>query len=247
MHDIEIFPDSQALTIAALELFLSLGNQAIKSKGSFSVALSGGSTPKALYQQLGDSKNQNMLAWENVHLFWGDERYLSFGDSNLNYSMVKETLLDHLNLPEENICRVPVEMEVRLAAFSYEEELRRFFDGEWPEFDLILLGMGDDGHTASLFPKSAGLNEEHRWFIANQLPKEQNWRLTLTKNAVNHASNILVLVQGRSKANMLKEVLIGPYDPINKPIQLISPHQGKLLWFIDEEAASQLLSDDPSR
>ena len=247
MHDIEIFPDPKDLKNAALELFIQLVNEAIESEGSFSVALSGGSTPKALYQQLSDPKNQSRLAWEKVHLFWGDERYVPSDDPDLNYSMVKETLLDHLNLSEENIHRVPVELEVRLAAFSYEEELRRFFDNEWPKFDLILLGMGDDGHTASLFPKSAGLNEEHRWFIANQLPKEQTWRLTLTKNAINHASNILVLVQGISKSSMLKEVLIGPHDPVIKPIQLVSPHQGRMLWFVDQMAASQLLPDDIGR
>ena len=133
-------------------------------------------------------------------------------------------------------------MDVRLAAFQYEEELRGFFNGDWPHFDLVLLGMGADGHTASLFPHSAGLNEEARWFIANYAPEMVTWRLTLTKRAINAARAVLVLVQGTSKARMLADVLTGE-DKDEKPIQLIKPTDGTMRWLLDDEAASLLPPD----
>jgi 6-phosphogluconolactonase len=154
--------------------------------------------------------------------------------------MVQEQLLMSVAIPEENIHRVPAEAEIRMAAFQYEEELRSYFDGEWPRFDLILLGMGEDGHTASLFPCSAGLNEEQRWFIANFAPQQETWRLTLTKNAINGARQIMVVVQGENKAAMLSQVLMGERDPQMKPIQLIEPKDGKMIWLLDQQSAKFL-------
>ncbi len=131
-------------------------------------------------------------------------------------------------------------MDVQKAALSYEAVMREFFEGEWPQFDLVFLGMGEDGHTASLFPHSAGLNEEAQWFIANFAPKRDAWRLTLTKHAINAARNIIILVSGRSKAGMLEKVLLGPKEPTKKPIQLISPRDGQMIWMLDRDGAECL-------
>lgn len=240
MSEIKVYPDPHMLTEAAVDLIIDLAEESIGERGSFTVALSGGTTPAPVYRALSEPQIQKRMNWKRIHLFLGDERHVPRHHPDSNFRMVKAQLLDSVLIPEENIHSVAAEMEVRMAAFSYEETLRRVFDGEWPRFDLILLGMGGDGHTASLFPHSAGLNEEHRWFIANFAPKQEEWRLTLSKNAINAARNIVVLVSGESKATMLKEVFIGHYEPEDKPIQLISPVDGRMLWLLDSEAASQL-------
>jgi 6-phosphogluconolactonase len=250
MAAIQVFPDKSALSAEAVVRFVSLAQQSILKRGSFSVALSGGSTPKALYEELGAPEQQNRLKWHKIHLFFGDERNVPPDEPGSNFRMVQEALLSKVSVPEANIHRVKAELDAKLAAFSYEEELRAFFDGPWPRFDLILLGMGEDGHTASLFPKTAGLNEEQRWFIPNHVPQQNAWRLTLTKNAINAARAIIVLVQGKSKADMLAEVLPEGLaeevvnDPTRdlKPIQLIAPTDGEMIWLLDQEAASQLPS-----
>lgn len=241
MHkDIRVYPNLDVLSQAAADLFTILAVKSIKERGSFAAALSGGSTPKPMYKALTSLERQEKLDWKKIYLFWGDERSVAPEHPDSNYRMVRDNLLEHISIPEENIHRVPAELDPRMAAFSYEETLRGFFQGAWPQFDLVLLGMGDDGHTASLFPYSAGLNEEDRWFIANYAPKRETWRLTLTKNAINAARNIVVLVAGGSKASMLSDVLEGKYEPDKKPIQLIMPVDGKMIWLVDQSAASDL-------
>ena len=173
----------------------------------------------------------------------GDERHVPPNDPQSNFRLVKENLLDAVPIPGENVHRVKAEMDVRLAAFAYEEELRHFFPGDLPRFDLVLLGMGEDGHTASLFPHSAALNEESRWFVANYAPEKETWRLTLTLNAINAARMVVVLVQGGSKAARLKAVFLDEKGPWNMPIQAINPQDGKLIWLLDREAGSQLPED----
>ncbi len=238
--NVKIFPDSQAMATAAAELFLGLGERSIRQRGCYLVALSGGSTPEALYQSLADPANQSRLDWTVVHFFWGDERHVPPDHPDSNYRAAKEALLDCIPIPLGNVHRVHAEMSPQAGASDYEEALRDFFADDWPRFDLILLGMGGDGHTASLFPHSEGLGEENRWFIANFAPKMGQWRLTLTKNAINAARTILVMVSGESKAEMLAQVLIGPKDPLERPIQLISPIHGEMLWMVDEAAAAHL-------
>jgi len=242
MPEITVFPDKEAFYDAAVDLFINQAQESIEKQDRFTAALSGGGTPEPVYAALGAEQNRERVNWLKVHLFWGDERHVPPTDPDSNYRMVKEALLDKVPIPDENVHRVPAEMDVRLAAFSYEEELRGFFKGEWPRFNLVLLGMGVDGHTASLFPHSAGLNEENRWFIANYAPERETWRLTLTKNAINAAKLVVVLVHGDSKAQMINDVLTGPNLPQEKPIQLISPEDGKLVWLLDSEAASLLPS-----
>ena len=242
MKAIKIFPDLETWTREAVTNFLHIANESHNKRGVFTVALSGGGTPKPVYREIGAAGNAKQLPWSDIHLFWGDERHVPPDHEKSNFRMVKEQLLDQISIPEGNVHRVPAEMEARMAAFSYEEVLRGIFDAEQPQFDLVFLGMGEDGHTASLFPHSAGLNEEDRWFIANFSPKKEEWRLTLTKNAINAARNIMVLVRGRSKAKMIADVLTGPMEPEEKPVQLISPTDGNMIWILDREAA-QLLPD----
>lgn len=240
MASLQVHADPTTLARAAADLFIALAQESIQTKGRFSVALSGGSTPKQMYAELAAPELKDQLSWANIHLFFGDERHVLPDDPQSNFRMVQETLFSKVSLPAGNIHRVRTESDARLAAFDYEEELRAFFNLPWPQFDLLLLGMGADGHTASLFPKTAGLNEEHRWFIAHQVPSQDGWRLTLTKNAINAACQIVVLVSGQSKAEMLAEVLTGPSDPWEKPIQHIQPVDGEMLWLLDRDAASQL-------
>ena len=235
-----IAPDDSAFTEQAVAIFIELANKAIAERGLFSVALSGGSTPEPVYRALAHPEIIEKVDWSHVQLFWGDERHVPPEHPNSNYRMVRETLLSSVPIPEESIHRVPAEMEVRMAAFSYEETLRQFFGDERSKFDLVLLGMGADGHTASLFPHSAGLNETFRWFIPNYAHSQDAWRLTLTKVAINAARTILVMVKGAAKADTLVEVLTGANEPDKYPIQLISPTDGEMIWLLDEGAASQL-------
>ncbi len=242
MPSIEIFPDPSTLARAAIDLFVTQAQEAIQARGRFSVALSGGSTPQLVYAGLAEPDLQEKLQWEDIHLFFGDERHVLPDDPMSNFRMVQEHLFSKVALPEENVHRLRTETDAVTAAWDYEETLRAFFNDAWPRFDLILLGMGSDGHTASLFPQTAALNEEHRWFIAHQAPSQLFWRLTLTKNAINAARQIIVLVSGESKAAMLADVFDGSYDPAQKPIQYVSPTDGNLLWLLDRDAASQLLT-----
>lgn len=238
--NLKIYPDFTTLTNAAVEEFIGLCHQAVRSRGCFTVSLSGGSTPEPFYRALGELANRSRVEWRYVHLFWGDERPVPPDHPDSNFRMVREALIDPVGIPEANVHRVPAEMDVRLAAFSYEEVLRDFFEGERPRFDLVLLGMGEDGHTASLFPKSAGLNEAQRWFIANYAPKGETWRLTLTKPAINAGREIWVLVRGETKAEKLAEVLTGTQDPWANPIQLVDPKDGEMIWWLDAAAAKKL-------
>jgi 6-phosphogluconolactonase len=237
-NKIKVFSNSKALTEAAVEAFVHLAAESIDERRQFTVALSGGSTPQPVYAALGLVETKERVDWEKVHLFWGDERHVPSEHSDSNFGMVQKALLRKIAIPDSNIHRVPAECGIHEAAAQYEKELREFFIDPCPRFDLVLLGMGEDGHTASLFPHSAGLYEEQRWFIANYAPKRETWRLTLTKNAINAARNILVLVSGASKAKMVAEVIKGPLTPESKPIQYISPTDGDMLWLLDEKAAS---------
>lgn len=246
-YSIEIFSRREDLNQSVVEYFIDLARTSIQDHGIFSVALSGGSTPEPVYRTLGLPGKKKQLDWKNIHLFWGDERCVPPDHPDSNYRMVKKALLDHIRIPEENVHRVPAEFEPSMAARSYEAALRDFFKGDYPKFDLVLLGMGDDGHTASLFPHSAGLKEEDRWFFENYTPDMDTWRLTLTKNAINAARHIAVLAVGESKADMLVEVLEGGFQPDEKPIQLIEPKNGQMVWFLDQAAAKKLSDQENAK
>ncbi len=228
MREIIVCEKEEWLT-RAVDLFIQQANANIADHGTFSVALAGGSTPAPLYLELACPENWNRIEWDKVYLFWGDERHVPPSDPQSNFRLVQEKLLDVVPIPEENIHRVRAEMDVRLAAFAYEEDLRHFFPGNWPRFDLVLLGMGEDGHTASLFPHSAALHEESRWFVANYAPVKKSWRLTLTLKAINAARMVVVLVRGESKADRLNAVFMGANDPWEMPIQAVEPVDGKMI------------------
>lgn len=243
-REILICRDLQGVSRRAAELFVRLASESISSSGRFAVALSGGSTPKALYALLTGDQFRPRVPWSKVHLFWGDERCVPPDHDESNYRMARELLLDKISIPQENIHRMPAEQEDHnRAADEYEQTLREFFDleaGKWPRFDLILLGLGDDGHTASLFPRTTALGVTDRLVVADYVEKLRAHRLTLTVPVINHAAHVVFLISGASKALVLREVLEGEYHPHRLPAQLIRPVEGKLLFIIDREAAREL-------
>jgi 6-phosphogluconolactonase len=213
--------------------------------GRFAVALSGGSTPRALYALLASAEFQPQIPWPRVHFFWGDERAVPPDHPDSNYRMAFEALLSKAPVPAENIHRIESELAPEEAAARYEKSLRDFFaleDSAWPVFDLILLGLGDDGHTASLFPGSAALAETRRLVVAVYVEKLKTHRITLTLPVLNRAANIFFLVAGSSKAAIVADVLQKKTGPATLPAQRIDPPGGRLVWFIDAAASSALES-----
>ncbi len=216
-------------------MFVEEAAKSIREKGSFAVALAGGSTPKALYELLA-TEYRDPLDWKKVHAFFGDERTVPPDHEGSNYRMAYETLLSHV--PVGSVHRMRGELHPQEAAALYEEELKTFFGGT-PRFDLILLGIGEDGHTASLFPGTPALDVRGRWAVENPVEKLGTTRLTLTVPAINAAKRVVFLVAGEGKAEALKEILEGDAEPHNYPAKLIRP-AGKLIWMADAAAASSL-------
>jgi 6-phosphogluconolactonase len=240
-RSIEVLANAVDLYHAAAEEFVGVGRAAIGAQGRFTVALSGGSTPKALYSLL--ASNYANFAWNRIFLFFGDERHVPPTDPESNYRMVQESLLSKITIPAENVFRVPAENpDAAAAAADYEAQIRRFFEikpGEFPRFDLILLGMGPDGHTASLFPDSEALNEQSRLVVANWVAKFNTHRITFTFPVLNRAAEVMFLASGPDKADMLHQVLETKITP-PLPSQRVEPTDGKLLWMLDEAAAATL-------
>jgi 6-phosphogluconolactonase len=243
---IEVLASAADLFHAAAEEFVRAARAAIGAQGRFTVALSGGSTPKALYSLL--ATNYAGFAWNRIFLFFGDERHVPPTDPESNYRMVNESLLTKIAIPAENVFRVPAENpDAAAAASEYEAQLRRFFEiksgelksGEFPRFDLILLGLGPDGHTASLFPDSPALNEESRLVVANWVAKFNAHRITFTFPVLNRGGEVMFLASGADKADMVRQVLEGKNTP-PLPSQRVQPSDGKLLWMLDEAAAAKL-------
>jgi len=239
-----INPTLDALMQTAATGIADAARTAIAAHGTFSIALSGGSTPRTLYELLATPAMAGDIAWEHVHVFWGDERHAGPNDAESNYRMAREALLDKVALPPANIHRIPAELpDPETVAVAYADDLRRAFNlepGEFPRLDLILLGMGDDGHTASLFPHSAALQERTRLVLANPVPKLDTTRITLSVPTINNAARIWFLITGGSKAAVLKAVLEGPEQPDTYPSQLISPVDGELVLLLDTMAAAAL-------
>jgi 6-phosphogluconolactonase len=238
-------PDAEAVCRAAAEEFVRL------ARGRFTVALSGGSTPRRLYQLLAEAPFRDQVDWPHIEVFWGDERAVPPAHKDSNFGMAQAALLSKVPIPAAHIHRMEAERPDRdVAARNYQQEIAHVFgvvaEGEPPAFDLVLLGMGPDGHTASLFPYTAALKESQRWVVANHVPKLNTDRLTLTAPIINRAANVLFLVAGADKAAVLAEVLEGPADPERLPSQLIRPGAGRLLWLLDEAAASRLHSGERS-
>jgi 6-phosphogluconolactonase len=243
---IEILAAAADLCHAAAEEFVRVGRLAIGAQGRFSVALSGGSTPKNLYSLL--ASNYAEFPWSRTFLFFGDERHVPPTDPESNYRMVSESLLSKISIPASNVFRVQAENpDAAAAAADYEAQLRTFFElkpAQFPRFDLILLGMGPDGHTASLFPDSEGLKEQSKLVIANWVEKFKTHRISFTFPVLNRAAEVIFLASGADKAEMLRQVLEGK-APEGKntppfPAQQVQPQDGTLLWMLDDEAASKL-------
>ncbi len=240
-RDIRIFETAEVVARAAADCFAEIAASSISSEGRFSVALAGGSTPRRTYQLLATEEYRNRLPWSQVHIFFGDERSVPATRAESNYRMAEEAMISLLPIPAPNVHRMVGEGDVVANASLYEGELRSFFDGAtWPRFNLVLLGMGDDGHTASLFPGTEALSEARAWVAANWVEKLKSYRITLTAPAINHAANIIFLVAGAGKAERLPEVLRGARNPLRLPSQLIQPVAGSLVWLVDKAAAERL-------
>ena len=240
MAILQTYPNAETLARAVASHFIECAREAISSKGYFSVVLAGGSTPRTTYEVLATVEFAPRIEWEKVHVFWGDERCVAPNHEDSNYRMAFEVMLRHSPIPVKQIYRMEGELEPKQAANNYENQLKSFFAGKPPRFDLILLGLGDDGHTASLFPGTKALGETRRMIIANYVRKLSSWRLTMTARLINQAANVSFLVSGKSKADMLRRVLAGRYAPQEIPAQMIRPEKGQLRWLMDVEAAAML-------
>jgi 6-phosphogluconolactonase len=243
--EIKILSDLDEISRTAAEMIIRQADEKGSSGGPFSLVLSGGSTPRRLHEFLGrESPALGGVRWDNIHFFWGDERHVPPEDPQSNFRMARETLFDSAPVPAPNIHRVHAEEpDAVLAAEQYERELKSFFNlkpGQLPRLDCVLLGIGADGHTASLFPATNALKEKKRLVVANWVEKLQTHRITMTVPVLNQAAQVIFLVSGREKAEVLKEILAGDYRPDLLPAQRIRPVDGRLLWLVDAAAGSCL-------
>jgi len=238
--EIRVCADPGSLAVAAAEHFVALAQEAVTARGVFCVALSGGSTPRAAYALLATEEYAVRVDWGRVQVFWGDERCVSPDHMGSNYRMAREVLLDHVSVPQQNVHRLRGESCPGDVAALYEVELRKVFRVGVPHFDLVMLGMGQDGHTASLFPGTEVLDEQRRWVVAHYVDSVQGWRVTLSPLVINAARNVTFIVSGTDKSDVMREVLEGPSQPYLLPARLVNPDEGHLLWLLDEEAAALL-------
>jgi len=244
-REVVVLPDAAAVTRRGAEEFLTAANEAVAKKDLFTVSLSGGSTPRALYALLADLPAlRSKIPWNKIHFFFGDERHVPPDHADSNFRMVNESLFSKGLVHPDQITRIKAEYpDAEKAALEYEQALRAYFkvkDGEYPAFDLVFLGMGDEGHTLSLFPGTKALHASPRLVVRNWIGKLFTERITLTAPAASQANRVIFLVTRSDKALALKAVLEGPYEPEQLPAQLIQPVNGKLLWLVDQAAGSML-------
>ena len=245
--DLLVTPGADRFASAAAEIFVNAAEDAIGARGSFRVALAGGSTPTEIYARLAeDSRLRSRVAWDRVHVFWGDERHVPPDHADSNYRMAHDALLSRVAIDPHHVWRIKGERpDAERAAREYDRDLHVAFElgaRTIPRFDLVLLGMGADGHTASLFAESAALHERRRFAVSNRIAKLGTDRITLTVPVLNNAADVLFLIRGGDKAGTLRAVLEGPFDPDRLPAQLIRPTRGRLRWLVDAAAASLLSS-----
>lgn len=238
-----IIPGNKEETVQyCVEHFLTIASHAIQDHGYFAVALCGGETPKSIFKSIASSKESKKIDWSHVYLFWGDERAVPPDNHESNYRNAMESGFAKLPILEENIFRMPAEKGETADAKAYESIIRSKIPSL--AFDLVMLGMGDDGHTASLFPKTHGLHAERSLVIMNYVPQKDTWRMTLTYECINSAQHIAIYVLGKNKSHMIKTVFESPYEPDILPVQRIGTSTNKALWILDEEAASELNVDN---
>jgi len=238
--EVMTLPTREAVTVATAEAIVAAASEAIAARGRFLLVLSGGSTPRALYELLATPTYAARIDWKRTEVFWGDERCVPPDDRSSNYRMAREALLDRIPISPEAIHRMRGEDPPEAAAAAYEADLRKVFAAGAPRFDVVLLGMGDNGHTASLFPHLTAVRETSRWVVAEYVGEVSMWRLTLTPPALNAAARVLFVVVGADKAGMLSRVLQGPRDLDLLPAQVIAPATGVLTWVVDTAAAANL-------
>jgi 6-phosphogluconolactonase len=243
-REVRVYQNTNLLNRALAERFVTISERAIAARGRFVVCLAGGNTPRSAYELMTTQEYTSLIDWNNAYVFWGDERCVPPESPESNVRMVRETLLNFVPVPINHINRIRGELPPVQAAEQYDRTLRDFFRDRMnsgkPRFDLVLLGMGADGHTASLFPGTTALREEKRWAVANHVPSLDAWRVTLTAPAINAAANVIFLVSGAEKAETVKSVLEGNENSAQLPAQMIKPENGHLLWLLDDPAASRL-------
>jgi 6-phosphogluconolactonase len=240
MAEITVYPDHLSFVDGAAAFIAGIAVASIADRDRFTIALSGGSTPRPVFARLAAADH---VDWRKVHVFFSDERCVPPDDAASNYRMAREALLDHVPLPPDNTHRICGEEDPALAALAYEQDLQRLFrTSVTPAFDLICIGMGDDGHTASLFPGTAALHDHERWVVAQYVAVARAWRVTFTATLINAARHILFLVEGVGKSETLWRVLEGAYQPDVLPAQLIQPISGQTHWLVDAAAAAKIQS-----
>jgi len=244
-REIRILADGAAIAQRAAQEFVQAAAEAVRARGSFNVALAGGSTPKALYSLLvNDPALRAQVPWDKLHLFFGDERHVAPDHSDSNFRMATEAMISKSPLKPEQVTRIKGEFpDADQAALEYEKALREYFKlkgSEYPRFDLVLAGMGSEGHTLSLFPGTKALHADGRIAVRNWVGKLYTERITLTAPAASNAAQVIFMVTGADKAPALKAVLEGPFEPEQLPAQLLQPKKGKLLWLVDTAAGSML-------
>jgi 6-phosphogluconolactonase len=244
-REVRILPDAASIAKRAAQQFVQAATAAVKEKGSFAVALAGGSTPKALYGLLvNDPALRSQVPWEKMHFFFGDERNVAPDHPDSNFRMASEAMISKAPLKPEQVSRIKGEyQDTEKAALEYQQTLRSYFnltDGQLPRLDLVLLGMGNEGHTLSLFPGTKALHDNGRLVVRNWVGKLYTERVTMTAPMPNNAGLVIFMVTGADKALALKGVLEGPYEPEQLPSQLIQPKNGKLLWLVDTTVGSML-------
>jgi 6-phosphogluconolactonase len=237
---VEILADEASLAEAAADRFISVVESTLRYRLVADVALAGGSTPRAMNAILASADRRGSVAWQRVRFFFGDERTVPPDDAESNYRMTRETLFDPLGIPDAHVFRMHGEDDPHAAAAAYADVLVREL-GDRPRFDLLFLGMGPDGHTASLFPGTIASVDDTKLVVANWVEKFSTWRITLTPHVINDAAQVIITTGGEAKADALHDVLDGPPDPNRYPVQLVAPIDGELHWIIDEAAAGKLV------
>lgn len=232
--------DASHLAATAANEFVRLANESVGRAGKFSVALSGGSTPRVAFSLLAASPLVEQVPWNSIHLFWSDERMVPPDDKDSNFRMANEAMISRVAIPAANVHRMRGELDPETAADEYAKELESFFGDGLPRFDLIMLGMGDDGHTASLFPGTEALSETTRSVLSNYVAKLSTHRLTFSSATINNAANVIFLISGPAKVPALKEVIEGELNTSLYPSQLIHPKDGTLEYLVDRAAAAGL-------
>ena len=233
---LKVFETPDLMNEAVADFIIQLAAESIKSRNRFVICLSGGNTPNKLYTLLSSASFKDQIDWAKTFVFWGDERCVPLNDKRNNAHIAKLLLFNNIEIPPANIYSIQVNLPPSVAADAYEQTLKKFFRNEPPCFDLILLGLGENGHTASLFPETTVIHESRHWVKEVYVEEQNEWRITMTVLFINQARNIIFLIAGKTKANILRTVLNDSFQPDKYPAQLIKPEQGYLYWFADKDA-----------